>query len=41
VGFDVAPDGQRFAMVRRGSDGEAPARMILVQHWFEEFRGRD
>ena len=40
VGFDVAADGQRFALVRSGGDNDTLVRMILVQHWFEEFRGR-
>jgi hypothetical protein len=41
AGFDVAPDGTRFVMVRPGVRTDQPARrMILVQNWFEEFRER-
>ena len=39
--YDVAPDGERFAMVRLQSsatDAEAPAELIVVQDWFEELR---
>jgi dipeptidyl aminopeptidase/acylaminoacyl peptidase len=40
-GFDVAPDGRRVLLVRPASGGEARSRrMILVQNWLEEFRGR-
>jgi hypothetical protein len=35
--FDLAPDGQRFLMVRRGAasavDASAPPEIILVQNW--------
>ena len=39
--YDVAPDGERFLMVRQTSsatDAEAPAELIVVQNWFEELR---
>ena len=39
--YDVAPDGERFVMVRMGSsatDTDAPAELILVQNWFDELR---
>ncbi len=39
-GYDVAPDGQRLILVRRGGAADQSERMILVQNWFEEFRGR-
>ena len=36
--YDVAPDGQRFLMVKEtATDAEGPAvQIILVQNWFEE-----
>jgi len=40
VGYDVSPDGSKFALVRRASDGGPPPRMILVLNWFKEFEGR-
>ena len=41
--YDVSPDGQRFLMIKEGSvaDESAPsARLVLVQHWFEELKRR-
>jgi len=42
--FDVSPDGRRFLMIKEsGSAADAPppsARLILVQHWFEELKRR-
>lgn len=41
LGFDVAPDGSRFALLRPATGQDLPPRrMILVQNWYEEFRGR-
>jgi len=37
--FTVHPSGERFLMTRLSADG-ADANLILVQHWFEEIRGR-
>ena len=38
--YDVSPDGQRFLMIRdaRVDQTPAPARVIVVQHWFEELK---
>ena len=39
--YDIAPDGQRFLMIKegRGSDKTAaPASLIVVQHWVEELK---
>ena len=41
--YDVSRDGQRFLMIRENagsSDGAAPASMIVVQNWFEEWKGK-
>lgn len=41
--YDIAPDGQRFLMTKasRAADAPAPsARLVLVQHWFEEVKRR-
>jgi eukaryotic-like serine/threonine-protein kinase len=41
--YDIAPDGRRFLMTKtsRAADAPAPpARLILVQHWFEELKRR-
>ena len=34
--YDIAPDGQRFLVVKRFDT--APPQIILVQNWFEELR---
>ena len=39
--YDIAPDGQKFLMIktRSGPDQDtAPARVIVVQHWVEELK---
>jgi serine/threonine-protein kinase len=41
--YDVSSDGQRFLMLKEGhtaNERPAPARMILVQDWFEEVAKR-
>jgi eukaryotic-like serine/threonine-protein kinase len=41
--YEVSPDGQRFLMIKEGStaDESTPsARLVLVQHWFEELKRR-
>ena len=35
--YDIAPDGQRFLMIKRG-ETPAPASIIIVQHWVEELK---
>jgi serine/threonine-protein kinase len=38
--FDVAPDGQRFVMIKQsGGTGDAP-RLIVVENWFDELKRR-
>ena len=35
--YDVAPDGQRFLMVKHGDEtGDDAVRIHLIQNWFEE-----
>ncbi len=38
--YDVAPDGQRFVMIRRGeeADTSAPQQLNVVLNWFEELK---
>ncbi len=40
--FDIAPDGQRFLMVKPGGaptdDATAAPDLVLVQNWFEELQ---
>jgi serine/threonine-protein kinase len=37
--FDVAPDGQRFLMIKQSGDASiAPPNIIVVQHWVEELK---
>ncbi|HEX4931873.1 MAG TPA: protein kinase [Gemmatimonadaceae bacterium] len=36
-GYDVAPDGQRFLMVRR-AEGAKRGELVVVEHWTEELR---
>ena len=42
--YDIAPDGQRFLMLKEGAPGDSqatpPNRFIVVQNWFEELRLR-
>ena len=40
--YDVSPDGQRFLMIKaapvEGAQGGPPARIIIVENWFEELK---
>ena len=39
--YDIHPDGQRFLMIKEAPQTEeasAPAEIILVQNWSEEFK---
>lgn len=36
--YDVAPDGQRFLVVKSDDDPRAGTRLNLVLNWFEELR---
>ncbi len=38
--YDVAPDGQRFLMIKAGAQGAAPVQLQLVLNWFEELKRR-
>lgn len=38
LGYSVAPEGDRFLMVRRNTGGQQ-LQLHIVQSWFEEFRG--
>ena len=42
--FDIAPDGERFLMLKEGAGGDSqedpPNRFIVVENWFEELRQR-
>jgi serine/threonine protein kinase/Tol biopolymer transport system component len=38
--YDVAPDGQRFLVVRVSDEERAPRRFHLVQNWFDEVRAK-
>ena len=37
--YDIAPDGQRFLMIKATDDASAPV-IILVQNWLEELKRR-
>jgi len=40
-GFDIAPDGDRFLILRRhpkSEESQAAEGIVIVQNWFEEFR---
>lgn len=37
-GYDVAPDGRRFIMIRTGAHPDAPRELILVQNFVEELK---
>jgi serine/threonine protein kinase len=36
--YDVTPDGQRFMMVKRIDQDDAPAQINVVLNWFEELK---
>ena len=39
--YDIAPDGQRFLMIKEGGGADqtaAPPSLIVVQHWLEELK---
>jgi serine/threonine-protein kinase len=39
--YDVSSDGKRFLMIRnpdRPAEAEPPARIVLVQNWFDELK---
>ena len=39
--YDIAPDGQRFLMIKEGGGADqtaAPPQIIVVQHWTEELK---
>ncbi len=35
-GYDIAPDGRRFLMIKEGSSDDAPLDLHVVLNWFEE-----
>jgi serine/threonine-protein kinase len=41
-GYDIAPDGQRFLMIKDMDPGQAPtlAGMVIVLNWIEELKAR-
>jgi hypothetical protein len=36
--YDVAPDGQRFLMLKPLHAADSPPRFVLVQNWIDELR---
>jgi len=38
--YDVAPDSQRFLMVKQSEQTAAPTQLNVVLNWFEELKGR-
>ena len=38
--YDVSPDGQRFLMVKRSEQAQAPTQINVVLNWFEELKRR-
>ena len=36
--FDIAPDGQRFLMVKQGGATTTSPELVLIQNWFEELQ---
>ena len=39
--YDIAPDGQRFLLIKEGGGTDqtaAPPELIVVQHWLEELK---
>ncbi|MEE8146412.1 MAG: hypothetical protein V3T24_02315, partial [Longimicrobiales bacterium] len=40
VQYDVAPDGQRFLMIKTGGETNEAPQITVVLNWFEELRAR-
>jgi hypothetical protein len=40
LGYDVAPDGQRFVMVDGSESAPPPVRLNLVLNWSQELEQR-
>ena len=38
--YDVAPDGQRFLMLKAPEEAAAPTQINVVLNWFEELKQR-
>jgi hypothetical protein len=38
--YDIAPDGERFLMVRQPVGGEVLTNLAVVVNWFAELRQR-
>ena len=38
--YDVEPDGMRFLMIKEDPAESGPARVKVVQNWFEEVKRR-
>ena len=39
--YDLAPDGQKFLMIKPATDDTSPpAQIIVVENWFEELTAR-
>ena len=36
--YDVAPDGQRFVMIKVSEEQEAVGQINIVLNWFEELK---
>ncbi len=36
--YDIAPDGERFLMIRESANDTREGEIIVVQNWFEELR---
>ena len=37
--YDVAPDGQRFLMLKlQGDAASTPPQIVVVKNWFEELK---
>ncbi len=36
--FDVAPDGQRFVIIKSGNATRGDNAIVVVQNWFEELK---
>jgi len=36
--YDIAPDGQRFLVIKQGGGDNAPQNIVVVQNWFEELK---
>ena len=39
-GYDIAPDGERFLMIRETGVDTGKSELIIIRNWFEDLKAR-